>query len=297
MGAAEWYLHMVKRSACLAREQERCPLVAAGMLAHRSWTWLPVRAEEGAPAERDYLNLLTHSAFIQYFISIERSSPVILPTTSSHIHQRVVSQPRLVSALTPVHLAITLASRPHRRTFASKHLNPPKKSHAPIIIHDSMSALKDKTSSDMPGPIGNHEPDTETMSELADDMALCMTMSTPVTGQKNAIGTKEGPHEARLWIRPSRSSLADFKHRATRSLLSRALLYPRLCTPPRFSNSSSHTSQSSTSLLLPMRMISSTTALSILLTCSRPCFCAQVSRLHHSATVYTDHGWEARVGK
>jgi hypothetical protein len=227
MGAAEWYLHMVKRSACLAREQERCPLVAAGMIAHRSWTWLPVRAEEGAPAERDYLNLLTHSAFIQYFISIERSSPALLPTTSSHIHQRVVSQPRLVSALTPVHLAITLASRPHRRTFATKHLNPPKKSHAPIIIHDSMSALKDNTFSDMPGSsepknayaknaMNNHEQDTGTMSELANDMALGMKIGTSGSGQKSAAGTEEGAHEARLWIRPSRSPLTDFTHRAMR---------------------------------------------------------------------------------
>jgi len=114
-----------------------------------------------------------------------------------------------------------------------------------------MAALKDKLSSDMPGPISNHEPSTETMSELADDMALGMTIGTSETGQKNAIGTEEGPHEARLWIRPSRSSLTDFAHRATRSLLLHALPYPRLCTTPKFSNSSSHTSQALTSLLLP----------------------------------------------
>lgn len=90
-----------------------------------------------------------------------------------------------------------------------------------------MAALKDNAFSEMPGSskpentctqnaVSNYECDTETMSELANDMALGMKISTSAFEQKSAAGTEEGPHEARLLKCPSRSPLTDFTQRAMR---------------------------------------------------------------------------------
>jgi hypothetical protein len=125
-----------------------------------------------------------------------------------------------------------------------------------------MAALKDNASKDMAGPsepakfrvqnaIGNHERNIETVSELADDIALGIKISTSSSGQKSAIRAEGEPHEARLRTCPARSPLTDFANRGMRWLLLHVLLRQRLCTPPKFSNSSSHNFPPSTSLLLP----------------------------------------------
>lgn len=90
-----------------------------------------------------------------------------------------------------------------------------------------MAALKGNAFSDMPGSsepentcthnaVSNYERDTGTMSELANDMALGMKISTSASGRDSAAGTEEGPHEARLLKCPSRSPLTDFTQRAMR---------------------------------------------------------------------------------
>jgi hypothetical protein len=193
------------------------------MLAHRSWTWLPVRAEEGTPAERDYLELLTHST-----LSLIIIEPVLLLITRHHL----TAWESVTAACFGTHSCPSIW-RSHLRRTLTAHLSPanictrPSKSHAPVIIHDSMSALKDSNFSDLSGSsepentctqnaVSNYEQDTGTMSELANDMALGMKIGTSGSGQKSAAGTEEGAHEARLLKCSSRSPLTDFTHRVTR---------------------------------------------------------------------------------
>ena len=190
-------LPMVRCSDCMACEYKRCPLVAALMLAHRSWTWLPICAEEGPAAQRDCLKLLTRSA-----LSLISIKPVLLLTTPHRLTACDLANALHISTHScPSDDDTFIAPSPptfrqHMQTSESAQAS--HTSDTPMSIHGSMSVQKDNTFGEMPGPMSNHEPGTETMSELADDMAPGMKISTSETGQKNAIGAEKGSHEARL---------------------------------------------------------------------------------------------------